>query len=69
MPIGKWLRGEMKDYARDLLLSARAAERGLFQPAVVEKYLTEHATGQADRATQLWTLLMLELWFRSFIDG
>jgi hypothetical protein len=30
--------------------------------------VTEHINGDKDHAFQLWTLLMLELWFEEFID-
>lgn len=68
VPIGKWFRGEMKDFVRDALLSEKARGRGIVRPDVVEKYVTEHIGGERDHSFQLWTLLMLELWFQRFID-
>jgi asparagine synthase (glutamine-hydrolysing) len=42
--------------------------RGLFEPAEIRRYVEQHIRGEFDHATQLWALLMLELWYRRFID-
>jgi len=34
----------------------------------VQRMFDDHQRGAGDYAHQLWTLLMLELWFREFID-
>ena len=68
VPIGKWFRGEMKDFVRGVLLSETSLKRGIVKPEIIEKYVNEHTTATRDHAFQLWTLLMLELWFQRFID-
>ena len=68
VPIGKWFRGEMKDFAYDILTSRSATERGLVRPEAARAFLAEHIAGTRDHAFQIWTLLMLELWFQRFID-
>lgn len=69
VPIGRWLRRELRDFARELLLSERALARGLFRPEGVRALVDAHLEGRADVSPLLWTLLILELWFREFIDG
>ena len=68
VPVGKWFRSEMKDFVREILLSPAALSRGIVKPAAIERYVDEHTTGSRDHAFQIWTLLMLELWFQRFID-
>jgi len=68
VPIDVWFRGPLKDLAFDTLLSPRATVRGLFRPEAVLQLLEDHVSGRADRHYQLWNLLMLELWYRAFID-
>jgi hypothetical protein len=34
----------------------------------VSRLWTEHRDGRADHRHRLWQLMMLELWFRQFID-
>jgi len=68
VPVGKWFRGEMKEFVREVLLSQKAMGRGIIRPEMTEKYVNEHTNGERDHAFQIWTLLMLELWFQRFID-
>jgi len=68
VPLDHWFRADLKEMASDLLLSGSATSRGLFDLTVVDQMLNEHATGRASWQDQLWNLLMLEHWFRTFID-
>jgi len=68
VPIGKWFRGEMKDFVRGVLVSEKSMKRGIVKPEILEKYVNEHTSASRDHSFQLWTLLMLELWFQRFID-
>ncbi|MER3431052.1 MAG: asparagine synthase (glutamine-hydrolyzing) [Blastocatellia bacterium] len=68
VPIGKWFRGELKDYLREVLLSEKSLRRGIVRPEAMAKFVTEHINGEKDHSHRLWTLLMLELWFDRFID-
>ena len=68
VPLDHWFRRDLRDMAYDILLSTRALGRGYFRPAVVRRLLDEHARGLRTWHYQLWNLLMLELWHRTFID-
>ena len=68
VPIEYWLRGEMRAFLHETLLSEKALRRGLFKPEAVKRMIEQHMRGEFDYAHQLWTLLMLELWFDRFID-
>lgn len=68
VPVGRWLRGEMKDFLRDVLLSEKALSRGVIRGTKIRQYVDEHIDGKFDHSFQVWTLLMLELWFQRFID-
>ena len=68
VPISHWFRVELKGFLSDTILSDKALGRGYFTPGVVRRLVDEHAAGRRDYAPQLWTLLMLELWHREFID-
>jgi asparagine synthase (glutamine-hydrolysing) len=63
MPIGRWLREDLRSLSRDALLGANSlAAAGRLRRPVVERLLREHADGVADHRQRLWTLLVLELW-------
>src|ERR1700752_4928 len=68
VPIGHWFRAKMQPFLREVLLSDRALGRGMFKPEVVRQLIDLHAAGRRDYSHELWTLLMLELWFQRFID-
>jgi len=68
VPVGKWFRGEMRSFISEVLLSEKALNRGIIRPEALKRYVVEHTTGERDHQFQVWTLLMLELWFQRFID-
>ena len=68
VPLEDWFRGGFKKLLREVLLDPRSLGRGLFRPAEVARLVDEHVRGRADHQNPLFTLLMLELWFRLWID-
>lgn len=69
VPIKKWFREEMLSaFAKDVLLSSKSLERGLFNPRYIEQLLRDHASGNRDYHMAIWSLINLELWFKTFID-
>jgi asparagine synthase (glutamine-hydrolysing) len=68
VPVGKWLRGEMKPLFCDTVLSERALNRGYFRPDALRALAQEHFDGRAEHGPRLWTLLMLELWHQEFLN-
>jgi asparagine synthase (glutamine-hydrolysing) len=65
VPLAEWFAGPLRDFVHDVLLSARARQRGLYRMEGVQALLAkERRFGR-----QLWGLLCLELWFRAFVDG
>ena len=67
-PIGEWLRGPLAPLATDLLQDGRLRSRGIFNDREVRRLWEDHRSRRADHPHRLWQLLMLELWFRTFID-
>ena len=69
VPFAVWMKGAWGNVARDILLDSRSRERGIVDPAAVERLISAHASGEADGGDALWSLLNLELWYRTHIDG
>jgi asparagine synthase (glutamine-hydrolysing) len=69
VPVRQWLRGELNAVARDILLSSRTKDRGYFKMHYVEWLFDRHATSCEDLSTNIWNLLILEVWMRLFLDG
>jgi asparagine synthase (glutamine-hydrolysing) len=67
IPLGRWFRGQLSMYVRDLLLSRKSLERGLFRKSYIERLIEMNDRGRS-LDLQLWTLITFELWCRRFID-
>lgn len=67
-PVGRWFRNELKGLLQETLLSEKFRKRGYFNPGAIEDMVKQHISGEKDFTFQLWSLLMLELWHRRFID-
>jgi asparagine synthase (glutamine-hydrolysing) len=68
VPFAGWVRGAWNSVARDVLLDRRSRERGIIDPANVERLLADHSAGRTEGGDRIWSLLNLELWYRTFID-
>jgi asparagine synthase (glutamine-hydrolysing) len=67
VPTDEWFRGDLREFAGDLLLSRRLRERGWFNPPQITALLEAHWAGRS-HGQALWSLLCLELWARTFLD-
>ena len=69
VPLDHWFRHELRPLVEDILLAPSTLERGLFRPEQVRRLVAEHVRGLWDHSYRLWSLLVLELWQRTFLDG
>jgi asparagine synthase (glutamine-hydrolysing) len=68
VPIGRWLRTELRDVLSDHLLSSRLAQHGLLRQEALDALIGAHLRLEMDCTHQLWALLMLELWYRASLN-
>jgi asparagine synthase (glutamine-hydrolysing) len=68
IPLASWFQNDLRNLLHDCLLDQCARQRGLFKHEHVLRMVREHETGARLWHNRLWTLLMLELWFREFVD-
>jgi asparagine synthase (glutamine-hydrolysing) len=61
VPIGRWLRGPLKEWASANLGSGRLERVGIQTSAAMDLF-SEHCQRRADHARALWTLLVLSEW-------
>jgi asparagine synthase (glutamine-hydrolysing) len=62
LPIGTWLRTELRDWAESLLSEDRLKNDGFFNVDLVRQRWLEHATGRQNWGYQLWDVLMFQAW-------
>jgi len=68
LPLGHWMRHELKDLVQTILLEPRTLQRGYFNPKGVRRMLAEHFDQRRDHSARLWRLLIFELWHRNFLE-
>jgi asparagine synthase (glutamine-hydrolysing) len=61
VPVGQWLRGELRAWARERLLD-NPILRGWFRPEAIARLLTEHDSGRINHGKRLWALLLFGVW-------
>ena len=66
-PASAWLRGPLREFARDTLSARSLDADGLFRAAAIEPMLRRHTTGVRDYSWVLWTVLGITLWYRTFV--
>lgn len=64
VPLDRWFREDLRDYAQGTLGARDAAVRGHLDGATLDRLLEEHWTGAARHGHALWTLLTLEVFLR-----
>jgi asparagine synthase (glutamine-hydrolysing) len=62
VPVGRWLREDLRPWAAHLLDEKRLRQTGLLNPDAVTPLWQAHLSGRRNFANQLWVLLMAEAW-------
>jgi len=62
IPLDDWLRGDLKEWANDLLSLESILKFGLLKPTSVSRLWKMHKAGKVNAGQQLWTILMLQAW-------
>ena len=66
VPVGRWLRGPLPEFAREALSAASLRASGYFVPGAVEELLGRHRAGREDCGQAISAVLTVELWDRLF---
>jgi asparagine synthase (glutamine-hydrolysing) len=61
VPIARWLRGPLRDWAEASLASGRLEQVGISNKSAQDLF-SEHCERKADHGRALWTLLVLDEW-------
>ncbi|MDB4916484.1 MAG: hypothetical protein JWM95_4128 [Gemmatimonadetes bacterium] len=62
IPLDHWLRGELREWAGDLLHPDRVRREGYFDPEVIATKWREHQSGARNWQHLLWSVLMFQAW-------
>ena len=67
IPVGKWLRKEIREVAEETLFNQRSDVKSFFNQKYVKWLWEQHLSGMRDFTQPLWTLLMFQLWADRFM--
>lgn len=62
LPVERWLRGPLRDWAEALLDEQRLRDEGFLQVARVRRTWQQHLSGEQEHTFLLWSLLMFQAW-------
>jgi asparagine synthase (glutamine-hydrolysing) len=62
VPLGSWLRGNLRDWAESLLDESRLRNEGFFNPKPIRQKWAEHLSGKRNWQYQIWDALMFQAW-------
>ncbi len=65
VPVAPWLRGELKPWAEDLLLTPD--RHGVLDPAQIRTIWRRFSDGHTELALGLWAVLMLRAWLERWV--
>jgi asparagine synthase (glutamine-hydrolysing) len=68
-PIGKWLRGDLREFTSNLFAQSRFVEHGIFDRRHIDMMFSEQVNGDVDHNYRLWMLINFELWYRMYFEG
>ncbi|MGN7611801.1 asparagine synthase (glutamine-hydrolyzing) [Magnetococcales bacterium HHB-1] len=64
IPLDQWLRGDLKDWAEDLLSENGLKQEGYFHAETIRKLWKEHQSAEQNHQHALWSVLMFQAWKR-----
>jgi asparagine synthase (glutamine-hydrolysing) len=62
VPLDRWLRCELRDWAESLLDRRRLERDGILDATVIHRRWTEHLAGKRNWQASLWAVLMFQAW-------
>ena len=69
IPLDQWLRNEAREMVNDMLRPEIVRQRGLFDPAYVQKLVSGHESGYFNYSKEIWGLVSFEMWMQKFVDA
>ncbi len=69
VPLGFWIRGDLRALFQDMLSPARIARQGIFNESAVDRLLSEHIAGRQDHRKKLWNLFVFQMWYQTYLEG
>jgi asparagine synthase (glutamine-hydrolysing) len=69
VPLGKWLRGPLREWANERLSPAELSRSGLLLDNEISRRWRQHLQGEWDWSVVMWDVLMFQSWYREFMHS
>lgn len=69
VPIGRWLAGDLRGWAEDLLDEHKIRSQGFFEPEPIRRCWNEHIEGTRNWQYRLWNVLVFQAWLEHASSG
>lgn len=66
IPLGRWLKEDLKEFCNTVLSKKNNDKIGLFSFEYIDKLKNEHFFGQKDNRKLLWNLIVFFLWYEKW---
>jgi asparagine synthase (glutamine-hydrolysing) len=63
VPVGRWLRGPLRDWAEALLDERVLSRGGIFRARPVREKWEDHLSGRRNCEQEIWDILMFQAWY------
>ncbi len=64
LPMSEWLRGDLRDWAEDLLNPSRMRQEGYFDSKRIQARWQDNLAGRRNASSTIWSILMFQAWLR-----
>jgi asparagine synthase (glutamine-hydrolysing) len=68
MPVAYWLSGDLKEIMLDMFSDPFIKRQDIFSSAYIRQLTQQHFEHRKDNRKLLWTLLMFQLWYHTYIE-
>jgi asparagine synthase (glutamine-hydrolysing) len=65
MPLTEWLRGDLREWAEDLLDPSRMRQEGWFDVGRIQERWQDNLSGRRNASSTIWAILMFQAWLRN----
>jgi asparagine synthase (glutamine-hydrolysing) len=62
IPVGLWVRDELKDWANNLMSQENLQKTNIFHPKKITALWEGHRDGKIDQQHHIWSILSLQSW-------
>jgi asparagine synthase (glutamine-hydrolysing) len=62
IPLDRWLRGDLREWAESLLSPVQIIATGVFDPRKIEALWRDHQSNRDNVGWRLWAILMMQSW-------